>query len=75
VSTIPLHLQRRFEQRWAARFVAPVASAAPQVAQSQDIETMPQPPLQTTANDNQLGLAVHSISGGLVRRLSWSARH
>jgi hypothetical protein len=26
---IPLHIQRRFEQRWAARFVSPVASAAP----------------------------------------------
>ncbi|MDX6527489.1 MAG: hypothetical protein QOI43_3000 [Gaiellales bacterium] len=29
MSVIPLHLQRRFEQRWAARFVSPVASAAP----------------------------------------------
>jgi len=29
MSAIPLHLQRRFEQRWAARFVSPVASAAP----------------------------------------------
>jgi hypothetical protein len=29
MSIIPLHLQRRFEQRWAARFVSPVASAAP----------------------------------------------
>jgi hypothetical protein len=29
MSTIPIHLQRRFEQRWAARFVSPVASAAP----------------------------------------------
>ncbi len=26
---IPLDLQRRFEQRWAARFSSPVASAAP----------------------------------------------
>jgi hypothetical protein len=25
----PLHLQRKFEQRWAARFAWPVASAAP----------------------------------------------
>jgi hypothetical protein len=30
MSVIPLHLQRRFEQRWAARFVSPVASAAPE---------------------------------------------
>jgi hypothetical protein len=29
MSEIPLHLQRRFEQRWAARFSSPVASAAP----------------------------------------------
>jgi hypothetical protein len=29
MSGIPLHLQRRFEERWAARFVRPVASAAP----------------------------------------------
>jgi hypothetical protein len=27
MSTIPLHLQRRFEQRWAARFASPAASA------------------------------------------------
>ena len=29
MSIIPLHIQKRFEQRWAARFVSPVASAAP----------------------------------------------
>ena len=29
MSIIPLHLQRKFEQRWTARFVRPVASAAP----------------------------------------------
>jgi hypothetical protein len=29
MSTIPLHLERKFERRWAARFVSPVASAAP----------------------------------------------
>ena len=29
MSIIPLHLQRKFEQRWAARFVRPVASATP----------------------------------------------
>jgi hypothetical protein len=26
---IPLDFQRRFERRWAARFVTPIASAAP----------------------------------------------
>jgi hypothetical protein len=29
MSEIPLHLQRRFEQRWAARFVPSVPSATP----------------------------------------------
>jgi hypothetical protein len=29
MSAIPLHIQRKFEQRWAARFASPVASAAP----------------------------------------------
>jgi hypothetical protein len=29
MSDIPLDLQRRFEQRWAARFVRPAASTAP----------------------------------------------
>jgi hypothetical protein len=26
---LPLHIQRRLEQRWAAKFVSPAASAAP----------------------------------------------
>jgi hypothetical protein len=29
MSAIPLHLQRKFEQRWAARFVDRAASTAP----------------------------------------------
>jgi hypothetical protein len=29
MSAIPLHLQRKFEQRWAARFVTRAASAVP----------------------------------------------
>jgi hypothetical protein len=29
MSNIPLHLQRRFEQRWAARFGSPVNPAGP----------------------------------------------
>jgi hypothetical protein len=29
MSAIPLHIQRRFEQRWAARFVRPVALISP----------------------------------------------
>jgi hypothetical protein len=29
MSSIPLDLQRRFERRWAARFISPVASTTP----------------------------------------------
>jgi len=29
MNDIPLHLQRRFEQRWAAKYASPVAPAAP----------------------------------------------
>jgi len=29
MSEIPLHLQRKFEQRWAGKFVLPVAAAGP----------------------------------------------
>jgi hypothetical protein len=29
MSAIPVHLQRKLEQRWAARFGSPAASAAP----------------------------------------------
>jgi hypothetical protein len=29
MSTIPLHLQRKFEKRWAARFVSQLAPTAP----------------------------------------------
>lgn len=33
MSVIPLHLQRKFEQRWAARFVAPDAPVMPKSSQ------------------------------------------
>jgi hypothetical protein len=29
MSELPVHLQRRFEQRWASRFAVPVAASAP----------------------------------------------
>jgi hypothetical protein len=31
MSAIPLHIQRRFEQRWASRFTPPVASNPPKM--------------------------------------------
>jgi len=44
MSTIPLHLQRKFEQRWAARFASPVASAAPKSAGSKGtVSNLPRP--------------------------------
>jgi hypothetical protein len=33
MSVLPLHLQRKFEQRWAARFVAPAAPVVPKSSQ------------------------------------------
>jgi hypothetical protein len=29
MSAIPVHLQRRFEQRWASRFALPIVASAP----------------------------------------------
>jgi len=33
MSVIPLHIQRKFERRWATRFASPVASAAPKITE------------------------------------------
>jgi hypothetical protein len=44
MSGIPLDLQRKFEQRWAARFVSPVASAAPKnVSLKDSVNSLPRP--------------------------------
>jgi len=44
MSTIPLHLQRKFEQRWAARFVSPVVSAAPKITDLKGtVNNLPRP--------------------------------
>lgn len=44
MSAIPLHLQRKVEQRWAARFVAPAASAVPKSEQPKSaLNTPPRP--------------------------------
>jgi hypothetical protein len=46
-SRIPLHLQRKFEQRWAAKFGSPVASAAPKSASSKGtVSNLPRPASQ-----------------------------
>jgi hypothetical protein len=36
MSNIPVDLERRFEQRWAARFSSPIASTTPQKYQQLD---------------------------------------
>jgi hypothetical protein len=44
MSAIPLHLQRRFEQRWAARFASPATSAAPKsIDLNVTVNTLPRP--------------------------------
>jgi hypothetical protein len=44
MSAIPLHLQRKVEQRWAARFVTRAASAVPKSNQlKSSLDTSPRP--------------------------------
>ena len=44
MSGIPLHLQRRFEQRWAAKYASPVASVAPKSIGLKDtVNRLPRP--------------------------------
>jgi hypothetical protein len=44
MSAIPLHLQRKCEQRWAARFVSRVASAAPKSTDLKEtVNNLPRP--------------------------------
>jgi hypothetical protein len=41
---LPLHIQRSLEQRWAAKFVSPVASAAPKsVGLKVTVKSLPRP--------------------------------
>ena len=44
MSAIPLHLQRRCEEKWAARLVPPVAAVAPKSIVSKDtVNSLPCP--------------------------------
>jgi hypothetical protein len=44
MSGIPLDLQRKFEQRWAARFASPVASATPKnISLNGSVNSLPRP--------------------------------
>jgi hypothetical protein len=62
MSDIPLDLQRRLEQRWAARFVSPVASGGVKRTGPSDefrrgwaplLETNPAPRCRTVLVDSQ----------------------
>ena len=44
MSTIPLHLQRRFEQRWAAKLASLVPSSAPKnISLKRAVKNTPRP--------------------------------
>jgi len=66
---IPLHIQRRFEQRWAARFVSPVASAAPKSTDSKGV-AMASEQLSADRVDNPLrpamGVGIVPQAGALI---------
>jgi hypothetical protein len=61
MSAIPLDLQRKFEQRWAARFVSPVASAVPKsIGMKVTANTGPRPAKakEKPAGERGAGLAI-----------------
>jgi hypothetical protein len=41
MNAIPLHIQRRFEQRWASRFAPPAASNTPKKIGTKAISSTP----------------------------------
>jgi hypothetical protein len=55
MSVIPLHLQRRFEQRWAAKLASSGASARPKAVDlKRTVNSLPRPATAKETNDNQL---------------------
>jgi hypothetical protein len=62
MGAIPIHLQRKFEQRWAARFASPVASAPRSTG------------LKGTANNLSRGAKAKEKPAELGKR-SWSGPH
>jgi hypothetical protein len=57
MSGIPLHIQRRFEQRWAARFVSPVAAAAPKSIGLKAIVNSSARPAKAKAKEKAAGVS------------------
>jgi hypothetical protein len=67
---IPLHLQRRFEQRWAAKYVSPGAPAAPKCIVWKDtINSLPRPAkaIEKPAELSQQACSVLEPAGLLAR--------
>jgi hypothetical protein len=66
MSIIPLHLQRKFEQRWAARFVRPVALATRKgIGLKDTTNRLPSPEKE---KEKPSGLVVSGLSQGWNRR-------
>ena len=53
MSAIPLHLQRRFEQRWAGRFVPTVATAAKGIVPKGIVNRLPPKATRVPAGEGQ----------------------
>jgi hypothetical protein len=71
MSEIPRHLQRRFEQRWAARFVSPVASAAPRsIGSKGTVKGLPRP---AKTKEKPTGLSQRGLVYALAVRVTRSA--
>jgi hypothetical protein len=55
MSGIPVHVQRSFEQRWAAKLASSDAAAAPKsIDFNGTVNCLPRPATAKEANDNQL---------------------
>jgi hypothetical protein len=55
MSDIPVHVQRSFEQRWAAKLTSSGASAAPKsIDLKGTVHSLPRPATAKETSDNQL---------------------
>ncbi len=63
MSAIPLHLQRKFEQRWAARFASPVALAVPKRSDLKGTDSSSPRPAKARETHAELSKRVWSVLG------------
>jgi len=65
MSIIPLHLQRRFEQRWAVKLARSVASVAPKsISLKRAVQNSPRP---AKAKEKPAGLNSAGLVGSSAR--------